>query len=306
VAGVEVLCAAILPIVKSKNTVPIGYFITDTVDEYRRLLPIGSDARGVECPSKVELLRRKSVRNTFLVVLWLCSAVVFGQNTIPAGTILPLRLNSALNSKKSKAGQAISATLMQDVPLAPQSTIHAGTKVMGHVVDVIPATTTSGARISFRFDTIEISKQKVPITTNLRALASMMEVHEAQLPQSGPDRGTSENAWTTVQIGGDVVYRGGGPVAHGLEVVGTPTAKGVLCRVRANTSAKCRGETDGNDLPQALWVFSADACGAYGFPDLTIIHAGRSSPFGEVALGSTRGDFEVRSGSGMLLRVSKG
>jgi hypothetical protein len=214
-------------------------------------------------------------------------------------------LNSALNSKKSKAGQAISATLMQDVPLAPGSTIHAGNKVIGHVLDVTPASAAGGAEISFQFDTIEISKQKVPITTNLRALASMMEIHEAQLPQSGPDRGTSENAWTTVQVGGDVVYRGGGPVTHGLEVVGTPTANGVLGQLRANPDAKCRGETDGNNLPQALWLFSADACGAYGFPNLTIIRAGRSSPFGQIIIGSTKGDFEVRSGSGMLLRVNR-
>jgi hypothetical protein len=70
----------------------------------------------------------------------------------------------------------------------------------------------------------------------------------------------------------------------------------VLCRVRPNPDAKCRGKTDGNNLPQALWVFSADACEAYGFPHLRIIHTGRNSPLGEVTLGSTRGDFEVRSG----------
>jgi hypothetical protein len=35
-------------------------------------------------------------------------------------------LNSPLNSKKSRAGQAITATLIQDVPLGPRSSIHAG------------------------------------------------------------------------------------------------------------------------------------------------------------------------------------
>ena len=240
------------------------------------------------------------------MILWLFPAIAFGQTTIPAGTILPLRLNSALNSRKSKAGQAISARLMQDVPLARKSKIHAGAKVIGHLLEVIPATATSGARISFQFDTLEVSKHKVPITTNLRALASMLEVEEAQIPQAGPDRGTSQNSWTTVQVGGDVVYRGGGPVARGLEVVGTPTSDGVLVRLRENPEGKCRGETDGNDRPQAMWIFSADACGAYGFSDLTIIEAGRSSsPPGQITLASTTGNFDIRSGSGILLRLDK-
>lgn len=141
------------------------------------------------------------------------------------------------------------------------------------------------------------------MTTNLRTLASMMEVEDAQVPKTGPDRGTSENAWTTVQIGGGVVYRGGGPVANGLRVVGTPTANGVLVRTASKPGTKCRGDLGGNDQPQALWVFSADACGTYGFPDLTIVHAGRSNPVGQITLASERSNFDVRRGSGLLLRV---
>ncbi|MCU1297191.1 MAG: hypothetical protein JWO91_1469, partial [Acidobacteriaceae bacterium] len=106
-------------------------------------------------------------------------------------------------------------------------------------------------------------------------------------------------------IGGDVVYRGGGPVTHGSEFVGTPVANGVLARVQASPMGNCRGETNDDNLPQALWVFSVDACGLYGFPDLNLIHAGRSSPVGQITLGSTRGNFNVSSGSGLLLRVDK-
>jgi len=153
------------------------------------------------------------------------------------------------------------------------------------------------------FDTLEASKRRIPITTNLRALASMMEVEDAQVPKTGPDRGTSQNAWTTTQIGGDVVYRGGGPVANGLRVVGAPTTYGVLVRVASKRGTKCRGDLGGNDLPQALWLFSADACGTYGFADLTIAHAGRSHPVGQITLASEKRNFDVRSGSGLLLRV---
>ena len=238
------------------------------------------------------------------ISLIMFTADLFAQNAIPAGTILPVALNSSLNSRKTKPGQVITARVMQDVPLSPASTIHAGAKVIGQVLDVTAANGTAGGRVSFRFETLLVSKQRIPITTNVRALASMMAVEDAQLPAAGPDRGTSENAWTTVQVGGEVVYRGGGPVANGLQSVGTPAANGVLVYISGDPSTKCRGETEGNDRLQALWVFSSDACGAYDFPDLTIAHAGRTNPVGEVILAADHGDVNVKAGSGMLLRVT--
>lgn len=71
----------------------------------------------------------------------LISLIVFAtqslaQSAIPAGTILPVRLNSSLNSRKVKPGQLVTARVAQDVPLSSGSKIHAGTKVIGHIVDV--------------------------------------------------------------------------------------------------------------------------------------------------------------------------
>ena len=242
-------------------------------------------------------------------ILWISlimfAADVFAHSTIPVGTILPVALNESLNSRKVKPGQVITGRIMQDVPLSLGSTIHAGAKVIGHVIDVKPANSASGAQMSLRFDTLMVSRQRIPITTNLRALASWMEVWDAQLPQTGPDRGTSENAWTTNQIGGEVVYRGGGPVADGLRPVGVPTYGGVLVHLSAKSGTKCRGEIEGNDRLQALWVFSSDACGVYGFPDLEIVNAGRTNPTGEIALASDKGNINLRAASGMLLRVNK-
>jgi hypothetical protein len=135
-------------------------------------------------------------------------------------------------------------------------------------------------------------------------MASMMEVADAQVPASGPDRGTPPEWWTTTQIGGEVVYRGGGPVANGLRPVGKPTANGVLVHLSPVPGTKCRGEVDDNDRLQALWVFSSDVCGAYGYPDLDISHSGRTEPVGEIVLTSRKGDVHLQSGSGMLLRVN--
>jgi hypothetical protein len=245
------------------------------------------------------------MKRMFWLSLIMLSMDLFAQNTIPAGTIVPVALNSSLNSRKVKPGQVITARVMQDVPLSPGSTIHAGAKVIGRVIDVKPANGGAGAQVSFRFDTLVVSKRRIPIITNVRALASMMAVEAAQLPESGPDRGTSQNAWTTDQIGGEVVYRGGGPVADGLRSVGEPTYGGVLVHISAKPGSPCRGEIEGNDRLQALWVFSSDACGVYDFADLAIVHAGRTDPVGEITLASDKGEVNLRAGSGMLLRVNK-
>jgi hypothetical protein len=232
------------------------------------------------------------------------SAGMLAQNIIPAGTVLPVRLSSSLDSHKSKPGQIITAKIMQDVPLEGGAKIHAGAKVIGHVIDIVPPQGGSGARILFRFDGLLFSNPMIPLTANLRALASMMEVHDAEVPTSGPDRGTSSNAWTTVQVGGDVVYRGGGPVMHGADIVGKPVFDGVLVKVNSRPGTKCRGAAEGNDQAQALWVFSSDACGVYGFRDVTIDRAGRTDPIGEIVLSTNQTRLHVPSGSGMLLRVN--
>jgi hypothetical protein len=240
---------------------------------------------------------------TMAIVLSL-AAGSFAQSTIPAGTILPVQLNSAVRSDKARAGDQLNARVMQDVPLPGGSKIRAGSKVVGHVVSAIPAKSGHDAEIRVRFDTLVRGKQRWKITTNLRALATMMDVSEAQIPESGPDRGTSEYSWTTVQIAGEVDYRGGGAIAHGSDTVGHSVPNGVLVRVSSKPGMKCRGEVNGNDQPQALWVFSSDACGLYDFPNVTLAHAGRTDPVGQITLLSSRGNLNIRGGSGMLLRVN--
>ncbi|MGA3092905.1 MAG: hypothetical protein ABSD75_30285 [Terriglobales bacterium] len=232
------------------------------------------------------------------------STLLLAQEKIPVGTILPVQLNSSLRSDKARAGEQISARVMQDVPLPAGRKIPAGAKVIGHVVSARPADNGTGGEISLWFDTLQIGKRRVPMTTNLRALATMMDVSEAQIPESGPDRGTPENAWTTDQIGGEVVYRGG-VVAHGSNVVGNSVlGSGVLVHVSSTPGKKCRGEIDSDDQLQALWVFSSDACGLYDLPNLTLTHAGRTDPVGQITLSATRGNVKVRGGSGLLLRVN--
>jgi len=244
------------------------------------------------------------MKQFLFVSLIVLSTQLSAQDEIPVGAILPVQLNSSLRSDKARAGQQVSARIMQDVPLPDGHKIHAGAKVIGHIVSATPAVNGMMADLSLRFDTLAMGRRSVPIITNLRALATMMDVSEAQVPESGPDRGTSENEWTTFQIGGETVYRGG-DVAHGSNIIGNSVVGGgVLARVTSIPGTKCRGDMSRNDQRQALWVFSSDACGLYDLPGLTLAHAGRSDPIGEIKLLSDRGNVKVRAGSGMLLRVN--
>jgi hypothetical protein len=196
---------------------------------------------------------------------------------IPAGTILPVSLNSTLRSDKSGRGATITATIMRDVPLGAGRTLRAGSKVTGHVVDAIARGREAEPRISFQFDQVRLENRMVPITTNLRAVASVMEVETAQVPRTGED-GESEGSWSLVPIGGDQV--------------GT-----------RDPSEECRGVVDGNSGAPAFWLFSGDACGAYGLGDLQILHSGHTAPVGEVTLTANGKAVKVGRGSAMLLRV---
>ena len=195
---------------------------------------------------------------------------------IPAGTILPVLLNSTLRSDKSESGATITATVMQDVSLDAGKTLRRGAKVMGHVVET--ATFGKGAdesKVSFQFDGLRFENHTVPITANLRAVASFMEVASAQVPTTGGD-GDSEAVWSLAKIGGDQMH------------------------INPDVGAECG---DANNTEQAFWLFSPDACGAYGLGDVQIRRSGLTAAAGEITLTSKDKVVRVGRGSAMLLRV---
>jgi hypothetical protein len=228
----------------------------------------------------------------------------FVKISIPAGTVIPVALHGSLSTKKSTPGQVVKARVMQEIPLGEGRKVRAGAYVQGKVISVTPAANGSGATITFEFTQLVMSRTAEPITTNLRALASIVEVNSARVPQYD-DRGSSSYVNTTWQIGGETVYRGGGHVMDGRMIVGEPVGdEGVLGRVRASSDGNCGGTVEGENRMQALWLFSSDACGVYGYRRVKIEHAGRTSPLGEITLKTERGDINIRGGSGMLLRVN--
>ena len=159
--------------------------------------------------------------------------------------------------------------------------------------------------MSWKFDRLVVRGSSIPLQTNLRALALVTEIHDAQLPTNtaGGDRGSSELDWNTVQVGGDVVYgRRGGVVMHGGEVVGHSVfGDGVLVTPVAERGSQCQSSI-GEGRPQAFWLFSASACGVYGYPEVWIVPARQSDPVG-VTVVASHGRIKIEVGSGILLRV---
>jgi hypothetical protein len=115
---------------------------------------------------------------------------------IPADTILPVSLNTALRSDKSGSGTIIVATVMQDVPLGRGETLQKGSKVTGHVIEAITSGKGSDeSKVSFQFDQVQFGNQTLRITSTLRAIASRTAVLDAT-----PELTSSENADNTIEI----------------------------------------------------------------------------------------------------------
>jgi len=223
--------------------------------------------------------------------------MLFAQE-IPPGIALPILLTSTLDVKKARVGQPISGEIQQDVPLPGGGQISRNSRVSGRVLDAVArADGSSYLRISFNL--VHAMHRDIPVTTSLRAIASWSAVQGAQIPEIGPQSAQTPYNWTTVQVGDDVVYNGGGPVMHGATVVGEPKPPyGVLAELTPVPGSACQTGSHGRRL--ALWVFSSTACGAYGFDELSIVQAGTTDPIGNIVLESKK-NVHLQFRSGLLL-----
>ena len=222
---------------------------------------------------------------------------------IPVGTVFPVMSSTTLDEAKAKPGDKLSARLMQDVILPSGARIRSGAKFEGQVVTASSAGS-GGTGLAVRFDRLISRGRQIPLAVGLRALASMQDVFDAQLPVGTfDDFGTSISDWTTVQVGGAAVYLGDATVRDGMQVVGKAPGYGiVMAKLVPAPKRGCQVSEIGPDREQSLWVFSPWACGTYGWDGLTIAHHGVTAPVGTIVLAAPAA-FRVRGGSGWLLYV---
>ena len=88
--------------------------------------------------------------------------------TVPAGTVLPLALDSYVASDTSRLEDTVRAHVRRDVVIRNQVVIPAGSVVTGHVTGVQRSGRVKGrARVAFRFDRISIADAgRLPIRTS--------------------------------------------------------------------------------------------------------------------------------------------
>jgi hypothetical protein len=231
-------------------------------------------------------------------------ATVETATAIPAGTVLPLRLDGNISLKDAQKGQTIAGKITQDVPLPGREKIPAKSAVKGSIVSVEREAEGGGVVLTLKFHQLETRKEALTISTYLRVIASYDAVRVAQTPHSGADVGTPTGWADTIQIGGDSRFGDGGEVrGPGKKKVGKGVIGGVLVHVLANPARGCEGPVNGDDHLQALWVFSANACGVYDLNGIKISHSGKSEPVGEFSLHFEKDDMRLEDGTAMLLRI---
>jgi hypothetical protein len=222
---------------------------------------------------------------------------------IPVGYILPVQLQDTFSAEDAHRGDVLRTKIAQEVPLPGGDKIKFGSILQGTVVAIMPDNDEVGVRVTLRFNQLIERDQTTSLATSLRAIASYPAVRDAQTPLTGSGGGTPAGWATTVQIGDDIRYGDGALVRNRQkQKVGEGVLGGVLVHVKANPEMGCSGPV-GEDAPQALWVFSADACGVYGLRGVTIIRVPGHHP-GEFILHFKKKDMKLSSGSALLLASS--
>lgn len=220
-------------------------------------------------------------------------AVTAAAQEIPAGTALPIMLNTTLDTAKAKPGQKIAAKLMERVQLPSGAILAAGAKVTGEVVESLRPRSTSVSHLVIRFDRLQANNREYRFMAGVRALASMMAVFDAQVPVFEPDR-VSRSMWKLAPVGG-LPNRG--------EMMAPNSPAGKPSWAAGDAGGDCGGYVDYSNWGETMWVFSPRACGTYGFgKGIVIARSGSGEPKGEIELQS-RSDVNVHSGSGFLLVV---
>ena len=225
---------------------------------------------------------------------------------LPASTTLPITFTHTVDANHAHVGDKVSARTIQAVTLADGQVIPSGATVTGQIVeaapfvfDKTPYAKQNSSTLAIRFDSLGAKGSVVPLNVYVRALAdpiSSWDAHKPRPSDEDPDA-------TTVQIGGEILEPHQGQVVNmDGDVVGYAHHGGIYAHLLPASGNSPEGCDGGNtEVPVAL--FSASACGLYGFANVSMLHSGRTGNASTLILASGRSSAEIRKGSTALLEV---
>jgi hypothetical protein len=157
--------------------------------------------------------------------------------------------------------------------------------------------------LAIHFDKIEAPNATWGANLSVRALANVLEVNKAKVPYRTDE---TDTPGTMIQIGGDQYIPGSHRVfaGNGEDVVAYKRGQGVFARLIADNQFGGGGSILGCDATmteQSVAIFSAGACGLYGFADDVAMTANGSRNGGTFRLDSAHHTMKLYSHSAALL-----
>jgi len=247
---------------------------------------------------------------TLLTVLILSSVIAQAQRgktpamalSLPAQTTLPIVFTKTISAEHSKIGDLVTARTNQSVLLVNGVSIPSGAKVIGHVIEVAsfaydktPYAHQKQSVLSIRFDSLQLEETPLPLNVTVRAMADPITSWSASVPNVN---GMDTSLHTVTQIGGDQLTRSQTEVVNMQgDVVAYNRHGGVYAHLISNRGC------DANSFEVSLGIYSASACGLYGFTNMIAQEAGSLTHPSTLTLISTRTAPKVWKNSTALLEV---
>jgi hypothetical protein len=229
---------------------------------------------------------------------------------LPGSTAIPVVFTRSIDASKAKVGDAVAAKTIQVVLLPDGSKLPKGATVLGHVTaahafsfDSTPYAAQQPSFLSVQFDRVVLKGATIPVSVSVRAMANSIESEEASTPRHTND---TDSVGTMVQIGGDTFS----PLETAIfnsdgDIVAYNRRNGVFARLLpAEYASRYSHLTcDGADAEQSVAIFSASACGLYGFDSVYMTENGADKNQDTLRLESRRHTVKVYAQSAALLQV---
>ena len=252
----------------------------------------------------------------FSLVAVFCAGAALAQSGSSASaalaprTTLPVAFTKTIDANHATAGDPVTARTIQTIRLADGREVRSGAQVLGHVVSVQPFVVdkTPYAKekeglLAIQFDSLATpSGEKIPLQVYLRAMADTF----ASTAALEPPPSDLDPLHSTTQVGGDILTPSQAEIVNQQgDIVGYNKRGGAYAHLIAN-SGRGAARCDASDTEQAMALFSASACGLYGFADLNLTSTGFESDSSTFTLTSRRRSPEIFRHSTALLEVVSG